>query len=64
MIIQIIHDDSHSTILSRPQLTQYLLYEPRHEISKNVVCATIKASDQPGHTHTLIRASVRCLNIL
>ena len=27
---------------------------PRHEISNNVVCATSKASDQPGHTPCLI----------
>ena len=25
-------------------------YEPRHEISNNVVCATNKDSDQPAHT--------------
>ena len=25
-------------------------YEPRHEISNNVVCATSKGSDQPAHT--------------
>ena len=30
--------------------------EPRHEISNNVVCATSKASDQPAHTRSLIRA--------
>ena len=30
--------------------------EPRHEISKNVVCANSKASDHPAHTHSLIRA--------
>ena len=30
--------------------------EPVHEISNNVVCATSKASDQPAHTHSLIRA--------
>ena len=30
--------------------------EPGHEISNNVVCATSKASDQPAHTHSLIRA--------
>ena len=30
-------------------------YEPRHEISNNVVCATSKASNQPGHTRILIR---------
>ena len=26
------------------------IYEPRHEISSNVVCVTSKASDQPAHT--------------
>ena len=30
--------------------------EPVHEISNNVVCATSKASDQPAHTLSLIRA--------
>ena len=25
-------------------------YEPVHEISNNLVCATSKASDQPAHT--------------
>ena len=33
-----------------------LLYEPRHEISNNVVCATIKGSELPAHTRSLIRA--------
>ena len=32
------------------------VYEPGREISKNVVCATSKASDQPAHTCSLIRA--------
>ena len=27
-----------------------------HEISNNVVCVTSKASDQPAHTRSLIRA--------
>ena len=31
-------------------------FEPWHEISNNEVCATSKASDQPAHTHSLIRA--------
>ena len=31
-------------------------FEPAHEISNNVVCATSKASDQPAHTRSLIRA--------
>ena len=38
--------------------------EPRHEISNNVVCATSKASDQPAHTRSLIRAFASRLNIL
>ena len=37
--------------------------EPRHEISNNVVGATSKVSDQPAHTHSLIRALANRLNI-
>ena len=33
-----------------------LIIEPWHEIYNNVVCATSKASDQPAHTRSLIRA--------
>ena len=40
------------------------VYEPRHEISNNVVCATSKASDQSAHTRSLIRAFASRLNIL
>ena len=36
------------------------IYEPRHEISNNVVCATSKTSDQPAR----IRAFASRLNIL
>ena len=32
------------------------IYEPRHKMSNTVVCATSKSSDQPAHTHSLIRA--------
>ena len=39
-------------------------FEPVHEISNNVVCATSKASDQPAHTRTLIRAFASRLSIL
>ena len=39
-------------------------YEPVHEISNNVVCATSKASDQTAHTHSLIRAFASRLSIL
>ena len=41
-----------------------VLYEPVHEISNNVVSATSKASDQPAHTRSLIRAFVCRLSIL
>ena len=39
-------------------------YEPVHEISNNEVCATSKASDQPAHTRSLIRAFASRLSIL
>ena len=45
-------------------LVSYILFEPVHEISNNVVCATSKASDQPAHTRSLIRAFASRLNIL
>ena len=38
--------------------------EPVHEISNNVVCATSKASDQPAHVRSLIRAFASRLSIL
>ena len=38
--------------------------EPVHEISNNVVCATSKASDQPAHTCSLIRAFTTRLSII
>ena len=41
-----------------------LTFEPRHEISNNVVCATSNGSDQPAHTRSLIRAFACRLNIL
>ena len=41
-----------------------LKIEPRHEISSNVVFASSKASDQPAHMRSLIRAFACCLNIL
>ena len=43
---------------------EFLLFEPRQEISNNNVCATSKASDQPAHTRSLIRAFASRLNIL
>ena len=41
-----------------------ILNEPVYEISNIVVCATSKASDQPAHTRSLIRAFARRLSIL
>ena len=41
-----------------------LLFEPCHEISNNVVWATTKASDQPAHTRSHIRAFACHLSIL
>ena len=38
--------------------------EPLHEISNNVVSATSKASDQPEHMRSQIRAIASCLNNL
>ena len=40
-----------------------VLFEPVHEISNNVVCATSKASDQPAQTRSLIRAYASRLSI-
>ena len=37
--------------------------EPGHEISNNVVCATSKASDQPAHMRSMIRAFASRLSI-
>ena len=33
------------------------LFEPRHEISNNVVWTTSKASDQSAHTHSCVSLS-------
>ena len=42
----------------------YALFQPVHELSNNVVCATSKASDQPAHTRSLIRTFASGLSIL
>ena len=49
--------------VSLPLYTSHL-YEPVHEISNNVVCATSKASDQPVQTRSLIRAFASRMSIL
>ena len=41
-----------------------ILFEPVHEISNNVVCATSKASDQLAHTRSLIRAFASLFSII
>ena len=41
-----------------------MYFEPQHEISNNVVCATIEGSDQPAHMRSLIRAFASRLNML
>ena len=46
------------------EMLHYAAFEPLHAISNNVVCATSKASDQPAHTHSLIRAFACLLSIL
>ena len=40
------------------------IFEPVHEISNKMVCATSKASDQPAQSSSLIRAFASCLGIL
>ena len=40
------------------------IIEPVHEISNSVVCAASKASDQPAHMRSLIRAFASRLSIL
>ena len=45
------------------KLSKFII-EPRHEITNNLVCVTSKASDQPAHTRSLIRAFVSRLIIL
>ena len=53
-----------STVLYHVSMAMDASFEPRHEIFNNVVCATSKASDQPAHTRSLIRAFASRLNIL
>ena len=41
-----------------------LIFEARHEISNNMVCANSKDSDQPAHKRSLIKDFASRLNIL
>ena len=61
---EIQQDDGQDRHNCSPYIYIYSTYEPRHEFSNNVVCATSKASDQPAHTRSLIRAFASRLNIL
>ena len=58
-----LYENDHETVIFL--LNSFVkLFEPRHEISNNVVCATSKGSDQPAHMRSLIRAFASCLSIL
>ena len=50
---EIISCDPSMYTMDHPYL---IVYEPVHEISNNMICATSKVSDQPAHTRSLIRA--------
>ena len=58
------HKEYSNGCIKMPLILCILIIEPVHEISNNVVCATSKASDQPGHTCSLIRAFATCLSSL
>ena len=56
-----------STALGQIHQVQQIIIlktEPEHEISNNVLCGTSKASDQPAHMRSLIRAFASHLSIL
>ena len=62
VLVQVKNGDDH--ILSAAFWYRLITFEAVHEISNNVVCATSKASDQPAHTHSLIRAFAGPLSVL
>ena len=63
--INVIIDSIGPSIILRSIVTEESsIYEPRHEISNNVVVATSKASDQPAPRRSLIRAFASRLIIL
>ena len=55
---------SYKDFFSLYKYTLKMTNEPVHEISNNLACASSKASDQPAHTRSLIRAFACRLNIL
>ena len=58
------HGLEHFPLNDTVLLSTQNINEPVHEISNNVVCATSKASDQPAHMRSLIRAFASRLSIL
>ena len=58
------YEKLHHASICQPVEVNVTYCESRHEISNNVVCATSKATDQPAHTRSLIRAFASPLNIL
>ena len=63
-IFILVHSITHSLFIISSCNFIGMCIEPRHEISNNVVCVTSKASDQPAHTCSLIRAFASRLKIL
>ena len=61
-------DGSVSSILMCPACDEStcgnIFIDPVHEISNNVACAISKASDQPAHMHSLLRAFASPMNII
>ena len=55
-------DDKRQAILKKNSM--YYNNEPVHEISYNVVCVTSKASNQPAHMRSLIKAFASRSSIL
>ena len=55
---------NNGTKAQNPIYNEATANEPRHEISKNMACATSRALDRHVHTRSLIRAFASRLNIL
>ena len=64
LVRSLIHKSDCTSISHMGFLVLMMAYEPWHEISNNLVCATSRGSDQPAHTRRLIRAFAGRLNIL
>ena len=62
--VNLFFNNSCQSLMNYTSILSVIINEPVHEISNNLVCATSKASDQPAHTRSLIRAFVSSLSIL